>query len=257
MSTHANFSSALLTEVANCPPGLTTWNGSDPARRFSVYRNNVLVSLVDALADTYPVTQALVGEAFFRAMAALFVRAHPPCSPVLAYYGKEFADFIASFQPAATLPYLADLAFLEYLRVEAYHATDSASLCAAELAKLLVDESSLPASVFAFHPSFHVLPTDHPVVSLWAAHQSDDPSRALATVTLDRKETALVFRNGLDVLIMDIEPASGVFLSLLKQGVPLGAAAEQTPGDFDLASVLGLLIQQQIIVGITVPDSQP
>jgi hypothetical protein len=257
MSTHAAFSQALLTETMNCPPGLTTWNRSDPARRFSVYRNNVLVGLVDALADTYPVTQALVGESFFRAMAAVFVRAQPPSSPILAYYGKDFPEFVATFQPVATLPYLADLARLEYLRVEAYHAADASSLSVDDIGLLLADESALPTSVFSLHPSFHVLPTDHPVVSLWAAHQSDDPSPTLADIAMDRKETALVFRNGLDVLIMQIDAVAGVFLTLLKQGLPLGVALEQTPGDVDLPGVLGLLIQQQLIVDISALEPRP
>ena len=74
---------ALLDPEADCPPGLTTWNSSDPATRFAVYRNNVVCSLVDGLAAAFPVVQALVGEDFFRAMAAVFVRRAPPRSPVL------------------------------------------------------------------------------------------------------------------------------------------------------------------------------
>lgn len=253
MNTHAAFSSALLTDAATCPPGLKTWNGSDPARRFSVYRNNVLVGLVDALADTYPVTQMLVGETFFRAMAGCFVRAHPPVSPILAYYGHEFADFIASFQPAATLPYLADLARLEYLRVNAYHSEDIPDLSPDALAHLITDESALPTTIFSLHPSFHILASNHPVVALWSAHQSDQPSPELAGIALDRAETALVFRTGLDVLIMHIEAASGIFLSWLKQGLPLGRAVEQTQENFDLANALGLLIRHKIIVGISTP----
>lgn len=255
MSMHAAFSSALLTETASCPPGLTTWNGSDPARRFAVYRNNVLVSLVDALADTYPVTQTLVGEEFFRAMATIFARANPPLSPVLAYYGKEFADFIATFPPAATLPYLADLARLEYLRVAAYHADDTPDhapdVVTASMATLLADEAALPTTVFALHPSVHILASAHPVVALWAAHQSDDPSHSLATIALDRAETALVFRHGMNVLIMPVEAANGVLLSLLQQGLPLGKAVEHTQGECDLTHVLGLLIQYQIITAVT------
>jgi hypothetical protein len=111
------FADSLLAMPPACPPGLTAWNRSDPARRFAVYRNNVMVSLIDALADSFPVTQALVGEEFFRAMAGVFARAHPPRSPVMAHYGDGFAGFIEDFQPAASLPYLADVARLEMLRV--------------------------------------------------------------------------------------------------------------------------------------------
>ena len=78
MSTQTAFAAALLDPGLPPVEGLRAWNNSDPARRFAVYRNNVLVSLVDALADTFPVVQELVGAAFFRAMARVFALANPP-----------------------------------------------------------------------------------------------------------------------------------------------------------------------------------
>ena len=50
MSTQTAFAAALLDPDLPPPDRLIAWNGSDPARRFAVYRNNVVVSLVDALA---------------------------------------------------------------------------------------------------------------------------------------------------------------------------------------------------------------
>jgi hypothetical protein len=76
------------------------------------------------LADTFPVTQALVGEAFFRAMAGQFVRAHPPRSPVLTLYGDLFPSYVCDFAPASALPYLGDLARLEVGYVQTYHAAE-------------------------------------------------------------------------------------------------------------------------------------
>ena len=96
----AEFSAALRDPTQAAPRGLHTWNGSDPAARFAVYRNNVVSSLIDALAETFPVVQALVGVEFFRAMASLFVRQSPPRSRVLASYGAALPSFIASFAPA-------------------------------------------------------------------------------------------------------------------------------------------------------------
>lgn len=92
-------------------------NGSDPTARLAVYRNNVVGSLIDALADAFPVAQQLVGVAFFRAMAGVFARQAPPRSRILAHYGEGFAEFIEGFEPARSVPYLADVARLE---AEAY-----------------------------------------------------------------------------------------------------------------------------------------
>ena len=182
MSAQRHFAEAVLAAEPLCPPGLMAWNGSDPARRFAVYRNNVMVSLIDALADSYPVTQDLVGEEFFRAMARLFVRTQPPRSPVLALYGAGLAEFIEGFAPAAALPYLADVARLEMLRVQAWHAADAVPLGLADFAALLENAPALAATGFDLHPSLAVLRSAHAVVSLWAAHQAQDGMPDLAAV---------------------------------------------------------------------------
>ncbi|MDF0773572.1 DNA-binding domain-containing protein, partial [Escherichia coli] len=87
---------ALLEPHSPPPVGLTVWNGSDPAVRFAVYRNNIMASLTEALAENCPVLQRQVGDEFFRAMVAEFIRQHPPSSPVLAVYGNALASWIAS-----------------------------------------------------------------------------------------------------------------------------------------------------------------
>ncbi len=121
MTAHADFAAALLDPDVAAPDGLVAWNGSDPAHRFAVYRNNVTSALSDVLADSFPVTQQLVGEEFFRAMARIFLRGSPPPSPILTAYGEGFPAFVADFAPARTVPFLADVARLEWLRLRALH----------------------------------------------------------------------------------------------------------------------------------------
>jgi hypothetical protein len=252
----ADFADALLATDGGCPPGLTTWNGSAPERRFAVYRNNVVVGLIDALADSFPVTQALVGEEFFRAMAREFVRAAPPRSPVLALYGDGFGDFIDSFTPVAALPYLADLARLEYLRVLAFHAADASPLTQEALGGVLADEAALPLARFALHPSLFVLASAHAVVSLWAAHQAESDARQLAGLDTTRAESALVCRRELAVEAFRIAPGAACFIAALTRDASLGAAVEQAlarDADFDLAATLALLLRAGAIVGITTP----
>ncbi|MGE0387014.1 MAG: DUF2063 domain-containing protein [Gammaproteobacteria bacterium] len=231
---------ALLNEADVRPPGLRDVHGAAPTRRFGVYRNNVLASLIDALADTYPVVQALVGETFFRAMAARFVRAAPPRSPVLAWYGAELPGFIAQFAPAAALPYLADVARLEWLRVDAWHAADATPLTAPELAAGLSDEAQLAGRRFALHPALRVMTSAHPAVSLWAAHQSDDPAAALSRIDMTRAEAALIVRPQLQVRIVPIAPDAAGFIDALQSGRTLGAAAADA--QCDVTAALGVLI---------------
>lgn len=256
MSTLGSFAEALLAAEPVCPPGLTAWNGSAPEKRFAVYRNNVIVGLVDALADSFPVAQALVGEEFFRAMAREFARRFPPLSPVLALYGDGFAEFIESFPPARTLPYLNDVARLELLRVRAWHAADADPIDMADLSALLSDPENLPEACFALHPSLSLLASRHAIVSLWAAHQEDSVAEALAAVDPGKGEVAMICRKGLEVEIRRIDDGDGLFLARLQEGTPVGKAMAQASaacGHFDPANALALLLQAGAITGITIP----
>lgn len=248
MSRQTRFYNALLSDAASAPDGLLTCNASDPAVRFAVYRNNVLNSLVDALADTFPVVQALVGEAFFRAMARCFVQAQPPSSPLLVHYGEQLPAFIAQFEPAASLPYLANVARLEVLRVRAYHAADACSLNHEHLSTQLNGGHDPAHLVFRLHPSLHLLSSPYAVYSLWAAHQG-----ALRIEQVDpyRSEQCLVLRQQLDVLVIAVDVASAAFIGRLHSGVPLGVAAASCPTDFDISQCLAMLIRQGAISAVS------
>src|SRR5512146_2798388 len=128
MDAQADFADALLSTASPTPDGIRGARRGRAERRFAVYRNTVAASQIEALAARFPVVKRLVGEEFFRAMAHEFVAQHPPRSPLLFQYGESFADFIDDFAPAAPLPYLADMARLEYLRGRAYHAADAEPL---------------------------------------------------------------------------------------------------------------------------------
>ena len=247
------FADALRCPDTRCPPGLTSWNGSDPAQRLAVYRNNVRVSLIDALAAGHPVVQALVGRSFFRAMAAGFVQAHPPRSAVLLDYGEGFDSFIAAFPPASALPYLADVARLEWLRVCAWHAADAVALPTARLAALLTDAGRLPRLRLILHPALHCLSSAHPVVTLWRAHQQADPAAAVRSIDLSCGETALLLRSGTSVEIMAIPAEAGTFLRRLQAGHALGEAAA-VPA-LDLPGILALLIREGALTGVIDPLS--
>lgn len=248
------FARALLDPWLPCPPGLQAWNGSHPAHRFAVHRNNSIASLADALADTFPVVQALVGEEFFRAMAAAFVRAHPPASPLLHAYGQRFAEFIAGFGPARPLAYLADVARLERARVDACHAADAPPLSPAAATGALACGGRVGALRLVPHPAARWLVSPHPVFSLWAAHQGEG---ALEDVDLSRAEGALVVRPGFEVLVLRCGPGAVALLDCAARGGELAACVAAAVGaedGFDLAGTLSLLMAHGALAAIALPQ---
>lgn len=133
----------------------------------AIHRANHFHGLSAALAVAFPVTRQIVGEAFFDAMAQFYVRQNPPRSRVIAQYGDTLGDFIADFPPAGEVPYLADVARLEYRRIAAYHAADASLLS-------LGDARGLEAVLqmrFTLAPAASIIESTYPIQSIWLANQ--------------------------------------------------------------------------------------
>jgi Putative DNA-binding domain len=247
----ASFAGALLDPERPIPCGVTAHNAAVPTRRFAVYRNNVVTGLVKALKSRFPVIEKIVGEEFFAAMARAFVVERPPRSPLLATYGDEFATFVATFEPARELAYLADVARLEAARTRAYHAADAASVRASEFAAL--DGYAVGGIRIDLLPSTEIVRSRHPIVTIWAMNSGE---QELAPIENWCGEDALVFRAYLDVEVRMLPPGGGAFLLALAAGRPLGEAAEAALAnypEFDLTRSLAGLIGLGLVRDIVLP----
>jgi hypothetical protein len=232
--TQTRFATALVNAGMPVPTGVTAATGDPPAKRFAVYRNNVVVSLVAALRTRFPAVERIVGADFFAATARVFATEHPPTSPVMMWYGDAFPGFLERFPPAAELPYLADVARLEAARTRAYHAADAAALDPARLATL---GDALGSLRITLHPSAEIIGSRQPIVTIWGMNTD---AIALAPITDWRGEDALVMRPGLDVEVRALPPGGAIFLLWLQTGQPLAAAAAAASRDADFDLTLNL-----------------
>jgi hypothetical protein len=251
-SFETSFADALLNADRPVPRGITAHNAAVPARRFAVYRNNVVSGLRKALKSRFPVVEKIVGEEFFAAMARLFVTAQPPRSPLLATYGDSFPAFIAAFEPARGLPYLADVAQLEAARTRAYHAADAAPIDNSRLTAL--DSEIVERICIDMHPSAEIVRSSHPIVTIWAMNSGE---QELAPIADWRGEDALVARPHLDVQVRRLPPGGAAFLLALAAGRPLGDAAEAALADdpdFDLTGNLAGLIGTGLVRNIALAE---
>lgn len=239
------FAKALLDPSARIPGGLLRPDGAPAARRFNIYRNNVVASLIDALADSFGVTHAIVGRAFFRAMAGEFVRAHPPRTPCVVDYGDRFPDFIDGFEPAGGLPYLGDVARLEVARRRSFHAADDDIADPGCLAGL--DEETLLGTRMNFRASTAIVRSSHPLWSIWRHNTTDDSSPVAV-----RSEDVLVSRPADSVLLHRLPPGGAGFLANLQTGAPLGESARRCDG-VDLAASLSVVLDARAIREIVPP----
>lgn len=241
------FGAALLDNRLAVPAGLVGPDGLASPRRFAVYRNNVMVGLIDALQDAFPTIKRLVGDEFFRAMAGVYARQEPPASPILLHYGAGFPDFLAAFPPVKDLPYLPDVARIERAWVEAYHAAEAAPADVTPLVQMA--PARLGAQHLRLHPSLRLIRSDHAAVSIWQANQ---PGQSPEALDLSRPEDALILRPQAQVALRRLAPGEAAFLQGLIQGHSLSQAA--TAGflawaAFDFAKALSGLLLSGAVTG--------
>jgi hypothetical protein len=243
------FASALIDPERATPTVVCGPDGKAAVKRYNVYRNNVTVSLIDALAAIYPAVQRITGVEFFRAMARFHVRATPPDSPLLFEYGRQFPAFIEAYEYAAQMPWLADVARLERAWLDAYHAADAAQLSADTLAA--IQPERLADVVFTPHPAARIVRSRFAVVTLLAANRSEEP---VSTIDAGKPEDALVTRPDRDVVVRHLPEGGAAFIASLMAGQALAEAAglaSASSASFDLAANIAGMIQAGAFTTVT------
>jgi len=222
---------------------------------FSVYRNTVLKGCIDALAANYPAVLQLVGEEWFRAAAAVYARRNLPRQPMLFDYGADFAQFLAGFEPAAELPYLAGVAKLDRFWSEAHFARDEAPLEAASLAQL--GPAQLASTALRPHASarwawFETMP----IRTIWQRNRQAD-----ATHTIDgeidwQAEGVLIVRPHGAVESMALDAAGCAFIDACAGGCTLPDAVQAASGveDADLAQLTAVLFSSGVFAQPQLPE---
>ncbi len=241
------FGAAILDSGRPVPAGLVGPDGKPSSRRFAVYRNNVVVGLIDTLTAAFPVVCRIVGTDFFRAMAAAYAVRHPPRSPIMLDYGCDFPDFISRFSPAAAVPYLADVARLERAWAEAYNAREAEPLGHEHLAAIPAEH--IGGLIFTLHPTLRLLRSNYPVVTIWQMNlEGANPEPVDLAVAQD----ALIIRPFAEVEVRTMAPSGAVFINALRESKTLEEAAKAAMREsprFDLAGNIAGVIQMGALIG--------
>ncbi|MCC2111321.1 MAG: putative DNA-binding domain-containing protein [Hyphomicrobiales bacterium] len=239
-ATQTGFADALLAPDSAIPKDIAV-SSRGSGRRFGVYRNNVMVGLVEALMAAYPAVARIVGGDFFRAVGQEFVRLSPPRSPVMLDYGAGFADFLDRFEPVAGLPYLGDVARLERAWLEAYHAADCEACGIEALSGIAPDQ--LPAIRFMLHPALRLVRSQFPVGEIWRTNLQDE---TVGPIDFSKAEAVIVTRPELEVAVRVLPAGGAAFIAALIEGKTLAEAAGAGFGsnaEFDLSENLqGLFV---------------
>ncbi|MDN2705154.1 DUF692 family protein [Janthinobacterium sp. SUN100] len=228
------FATALLDAEAALPP----FAGEQVPQCFALYRGNMSATWRRTLGHAYPVVLALVGEEFLGGLARAYGRQMPSDSADLNQFGARFADFLATFPHVADLPYLPDMARLEWAVHLAHYAPDAQGLAPESLAALHPDQ--LEARRFSLHPACALLESDWQVAALWQAHQEGE-GQGMFPQDIRVASCALVCRPGWKAQVLLQDAAAHAALLALRQGQTFGAALDaafELDPAFDLAAHL-------------------
>ena len=239
-----DFVQAMLDPTMTPPVGLVNPDGVPATKRFDVYRNNVAVSLTEALETAFPVIRKLVGEEFFKAMAGVFLRKHPPSSALMMFYGAEMPDFLANFEPVQHLKYLSDVARLELGLRHSYHAADATAVAPETFQSLPADR--LMASRLTFAPAMALLRSHWPIHGIWRANMEDT-----APKPEPKGENVLITRPEYDPVLTTLAPGGGTFVAKLIEGATFSQALDAATAqisEFDLSTTLGALLAGAAII---------
>jgi hypothetical protein len=194
-----------------------------PARRpgFRVHRNNVITACIDALRANFPSVERLVGEEWFRDAAGLYARRHPPVEASLLRYAERMPGFLAGIESAAGLPYLAGVAQLDLLWIQAHAAADDAVLAPEQL------EARSPHELGGLHLRPHASARwawfdEAPVYTIWDANRR---ASVLARELEWRGEGALLVRRAGEVTVTRLERGACAFLDACRDGLSLAEAS--------------------------------
>lgn len=249
ITNQGTFRTALLDPTQDVPDGLSDGTGRSAGKRFAVYRNNVTVALVEALQVAFPVVRKLIGDRNFDQLAQIFVRAHPPSSPLMMHYGAALPRFLDTFDPLKHIGYLSDVARLEQALRRAYHAADPPTFDAARLTSL--NANKLMGCGLILAAPLQVVPSHWPLFDIWHFNTDDNAPKPQPVA-----QTVLVARPDFDPVLRLLTPAEAAWFGKISDSETLGdaqAAAVAEAPEFDLSPLLTRLLQDNAIADLKIP----
>ena len=228
-------------------------DGKFPADKvFQVYRNNLFLSLTEALRAVYVSVEKLVGEGFFDFVADGYIRQYPSRSGNLHDFGMFFSPYLSEVEQASGLPYLPDVARIDWAWHRAYHSEDAEPVQIDRLAE--IDPGDYGRLEFGFHPSLCCIMSEYSVYEVWHfCRQGGSADEEAGLELIEKREFIAVFRSGLDIHVERLDESSFKFLQQLSAGYSLEPAAAhviERHGSFDLLKTLQQFLAFHLITEV-------
>jgi hypothetical protein len=196
------------------------------AERLHAYVDGYPARVHEALAEAFPAVAHLVGAAAFADLARRYLPRVPAGVYSLGEVGRALPDFLAADPLGADLPFLADLARLEWAVQRAFHAHLLPPFDAACVAGWTPDDWA--EARVRFQAGTACVASAWPIRTLRDAQKT--PREEIDVLLEGRPETVVVHRVDLRVACDPIEAGEAIVLGRLLGGATLGdAVADLSP----------------------------
>lgn len=222
-------------------------NGLAPEARLRIYRRSCNEIQTAALRTSYPAVLALVGRDWFDQAAQRYRSRYPSHSGNLQGFGAHFADYLEPIPAGRTLPYLADVARLEWLRQQTILAADSQALTFDNFMTCL--DGAGESLRVGLRACVHLLSSQHPVLTIWRF--ALDPHGDLALD--DQGENVLLWREDGEVVMTAVDSATFAYVTALAAGASLNEASMRAAAfddGFDPAQCMSELIEHHLVTRV-------
>ena len=202
---------------------LNAQRGTPGKERMRVYAGGYLSRMHTALEEVFEATHHILGEGAFHELAEDYARQFPSQDYNLSFAGRHLPEYLKNSKRTEELPFLADLALLEWRVCEAFHAFEQSPMDPAQLSSLSPD--AYERLRLFFQPSVSVVASAWPILDIWQARKV--PREAVNINLIDRPQRVLVYRRDVQVMCEPITATKGILLQGLLQGRTLGFACAQ------------------------------
>lgn len=221
--------------------------GLSASERLHVYRNNITSTRVRALQAIYPVCEMTLGSDCFAGVARAYCWRVKDAYADLNVYGETFAAFLGGQSQSpefAGLPYLEELAEVEWRWHAAYYAADDSIFDHEAFATAATRSDQLR---FVLANGLTLLQTAYPVREVWRRHRAQENTGSIPA--LEAREYLCIHRQNHEPLVTPVSISMYSLLERIQQGSNLVQLGEQL-GD-ELPGLLPMALQAGWIAGFT------
>ena len=187
-------------------------------KRLGIYADAYRLRIIEALANSYPILKALLGDDLFEKVALKYIEQYPSTYRNMRWVGDKMSEHLQANFPQ--YPIAAEMAAFEWGLSLAFDAEDTPILTLQHLAKIAPENWG--AIQLKAHPSLQLLAFNYNVLPMWQALNAEQTPPAI----INLQQNCVVWRQQLNSHYRSIEPLEKLVLKQVILGISFGALCE-------------------------------